>query len=98
MAEQGKERVVIETLDGSLEKAREIILQGIAVEPDSPICRFFLVDVLTKLGEDDAAEQVANEIRGLDSSVSASGLILSYSNDKTIRDRFAANMAKYDLA
>ena len=35
---------------GNLEKAAELLRRGITAEPDSPLCRFYLADVLLEQG------------------------------------------------
>ncbi|HUV21362.1 MAG TPA: tetratricopeptide repeat protein [Gammaproteobacteria bacterium] len=83
---------------GELEKAAELLRRGIAAEPDSPLCRFYLVDVLLAQGNETEAQQIATEIRKLDSSMNGRGLTRSYSNDPGKRDRFLHNLEKLGLA
>jgi TolB-like protein/Tfp pilus assembly protein PilF len=83
---------------GNLEKAAELLRRGITAEPDSPLCRFYLVDVLLEQGNETEAQQIAAEIRKLDSSMNGRGLTRSYSNDASKRDRFLQNLEKLGLA
>lgn len=83
---------------GNLEKAAELLRRGIAAEPDSPLCRFYLADVLLEQGNETEAQQIATEIRKLDSSMNGRGLTRSHSNDASKRDRFLQNLEKLGLA
>ncbi len=87
----------IEQHSGNLEESIEIYQQGVDVEPDSPLCRFYLVDALIELGDEAAAKQVVDEIRELDSSMTARGIVHSCSPDARLRQRFHNNLAKFDL-
>jgi tetratricopeptide (TPR) repeat protein len=82
---------------GNLDAAIPIYQQGIDVEPDSPLCRFYLVDVLMERDDEARAKILADEIRALDGTVTGKGLVWAFSQDKSIRDRFQANLAKFDL-
>jgi tetratricopeptide (TPR) repeat protein len=82
---------------GNLDAAIQVYQQGIDVEPDSPLCRFYLVDVLMERGDDARAKILADEIRALDKTVTGKGLVRAHSKIKSIRDRFQANLAKFDL-
>jgi tetratricopeptide (TPR) repeat protein len=83
---------------GNLGKAEELLRRGIAAEPDSPLCRFYLVDVLLAQGNETEAEQITAEIRKLDKIMNGRGLIRSYSSDAGIRERFLQNLEKSGLA
>ncbi len=48
-------------------------------------------------GDESRAKILADEIRALDETVTGKGLVRAISQDKTIRDRFQANLAKFDL-
>ena len=87
----------IEVANGNLERATEIYRQGLEVEPDSPLCRYFLVDLMVQTGDEPGARQYANEIRALDSSASARGIAHTYSSDPALRDAFAERLKKFDL-
>ena len=88
----------IEVATGSLEKAAELYRQGVAVEPDSPLCRYFLIDIMLQLGDEAAARQYADEIHALDQSVSARGIVQSYSADPELREAFRDRLARFGLA
>ena len=87
----------IEQYDGDLERAIAIYQQGIAVEPDAPLCHFYLVNALMQKGDTAAAQQYADEIRALDSSVNGSGLVHALSQDARLRDEFHENLEKFGL-
>jgi TolB-like protein/Tfp pilus assembly protein PilF len=87
----------IEKIAGNLDGAADIYQHGIDVEPDSPLCRFFLIDVMLDKGDEIKARQLADEIRALDRTVRGRGLVRDYSKNKAIRDRFQANLEKFDL-
>ena len=87
----------IEIAKGNLEKATELLLQGLAVEPDSPVCRFYLVDLMLKLGNETAAKQYADEIHALHPSINGSGVVHSHSIDADKRAAFRASLARFDL-
>jgi len=88
----------IEQYDGNLERAIEIYQQGLAVEPDAPLCRFYLVNALMQKGDTAGAQQYADEIRAVDSSVNGSGLVRALSRDAGLRDEFHANLKQFGLA
>jgi tetratricopeptide (TPR) repeat protein len=88
----------IEQYDGNLERAIEIYQQGLAVEPDAPLCRFYLVNALMQKGDTAGAQQYADEIRAVDSSVNGSGLVRALSQDAGLRDEFHANLKQFGLA
>ena len=87
----------IEQYDGDPERAIAIYRQGLAVEPDAPLCRFYLVNALMQKGDTAGAQQYADEIRALDSSVNGSGLVHALSKDARLRDEFHENLAKFNL-
>ncbi|HKJ53767.1 MAG TPA: BTAD domain-containing putative transcriptional regulator [Gammaproteobacteria bacterium] len=87
----------IEMQTGNSQKAIAIYRQGVEVEPESPLCRFYLVDALCAQGDEAAARVYADEIRALDDSVKGRGLVRSYSGDEKLRRRLRANLEKYDL-
>ena len=87
----------IEQFSGNLDAAIHAYQQGIDVEPDSPLCRFYQIDAMMERGDESRAKNLADEIRALDETVTGKGLVRAISQDKTIRDRFQANLAKFDL-
>jgi len=87
----------IEQLSGDLDKAIAIYRRALAVEVDSPLCRFYLVHALTRKGDLAAAQTLANEIRELDSSVNGSGLVRAYSQDAELRNQFHRHLQQFDL-
>ncbi len=87
----------IEQISGNLDQAIRSYQQGIEVEPDSPLCRFYLIDAMMEQGDEARAKILANEIRALDKTVTGKGLVRSISKDKSIRDRFQAHLEKFDL-
>ncbi len=87
----------IEVAFGNLERAADIYRQGLAVEAESPLCRFFLVDLMMQIGNEVAARQYADEIRALDKSVTARGLVRTYSSDPSVRDAFHSRLDKFGL-
>ena len=87
----------LEKVAGNLDKAAEIYQQGIDVEPDSPLCRFYLLDVMCDKGDQSSARRLADEIRALDKAVTGRGLVQAYSYDRTLRDRVRANFESYEL-
>jgi hypothetical protein len=48
-------------------------------------------------GDPVSAQAYADEIRALDNTVRGNGLVHSFSSDPDLRERFAANLAKFDL-
>ena len=54
--------------------------------------------VLALLGDETRAQQLASEIRALDSSVTGKGLVHANSSDPDERQRFHDNLARFDLA
>jgi TolB-like protein/cytochrome c-type biogenesis protein CcmH/NrfG len=87
----------IEQYSGNLDAAIPIYEKGIKVEPDSPLCRFYLIHALMEKGDTAGASRLAGEIRALDKSVSGKGLVRSLSMDKGLRDLFQAHLEKFDL-
>ncbi len=87
----------IEVADGNLERAAEIYRQGLEVEPDSPLCRYFLVDLMLQMGDEAGARHYADEIRALDKSASARGIAHTYSGDPALREAFTERLRKFDL-
>jgi TolB-like protein/Flp pilus assembly protein TadD len=81
----------------NLDLAIEIFQHGLDVEPDSPLCRFDLIDALMEKGDQARARQLADEIRALDKSVTGRGIVHANSCDATERQRFHDNLAKFDL-
>jgi TolB-like protein/Tfp pilus assembly protein PilF len=87
----------IEKKSGNLERAIVCFQRGLEVEPESPLCRFYLIDALMEQGDETRAQQLANEIRALDSSVTGRGLVHANSSDPGERRRFHDNLAKFGL-
>ena len=87
----------VEQYRGNLGEAVQIMQQGVEVEPDSPLCRFYLIHALMELGDEAGARRCANEIRSLDRDVVGRGFVRSQSIDPAIRKRFQANLEKFDL-
>jgi tetratricopeptide (TPR) repeat protein len=87
----------IEQNAGDLDEAIQSYQQGINVEPDSPLCRFYLVHALMEQGDETRAKILADEIRALDQTATGKGIVRSISQDKSIRDRFQASLDKFDL-
>jgi TolB-like protein/Tfp pilus assembly protein PilF len=87
----------IEQNAGDLDEAIQSYQQGIDVEPDSPLCRFYLIDAMLERGDETRAKILAEEIRALDQTVTGKGIVRSISQDKSIRDRFQASLDKFDL-
>ena len=87
----------IEKKCGNLDLAIELFQQGLNVEPDAPLCRFYLIDALMEKGDEKRAQQFADEIRALDKSVTGKGLVHSNSYCAKERQRFHDNLAKFDL-
>jgi len=88
----------IEVAEGNLARAAELYRAGLAVEPESPLCRFFLVDLMLQSGNVDGARRYADEIRALDPQVTGRGIALTYSADPALREAFRERLAKFDLA
>ena len=87
----------IEMQTGNPQKAISIYRQGVEVEAESPLCRFYLVDALFAQGDEATARIYADEIRALDESVKGRGLVRSYSADQNLRQRLRANLEIFDL-
>ena len=87
----------VEQANGDLEEAVQTMRQGIEVEPDSPLCRFYLINALMELGDEAGARHFANEIRALDRDMVGRGFVRAQSVDPTIRNRFQAHLEKFDL-
>ena len=87
----------IEQIDGDLDQAIAIYQRGIAVEPDSTLCRFYLVNALMQKGDTGAAQKLADEIRTLDPSINGSGFVRAYSMEPAVRDQFHQHLAQFDL-
>jgi adenylate cyclase len=79
---------------GDLDKAIAKFSKGIEIEPESPLCRYYLIDALMDAGREKEARACADEIRELDSAFSISGMLLSHSHNKDIREEFRANLEK----
>jgi adenylate cyclase len=82
---------------GDLEKAIEMFRKGVEVEPESPLCRYYLIDALMDAGRETEAQAYADEIRALGSSFRISGMLLSHSHDKDVRERYRAHLKKVGL-
>ena len=87
----------IEKISGNLDLAIELFQLGLDVEPDAPLCQFYLIDALMEKGDEVRARQLAEEIRALDKSVTGKGLVHSSSYDARERQRFHDNLAKFNL-
>jgi|GEM_PF-429804 len=87
----------IEKKCGSLDLAIENFQQGIEVEPDAPLCRFLMIDALMEKGGESRAQQLADEIRTLDKSMTGKGIVHCNSFDAGERQRFHDNLAKFSL-
>ncbi|MDH3448188.1 MAG: tetratricopeptide repeat protein [Gammaproteobacteria bacterium] len=87
----------IELFSGNLERAIELYQQGIQVEPDSPLGRFYLIDAMLENSDEAAARILADEIRSLDAETTGKGLVHVFSYDREKRNRFEAHLAKFDL-
>jgi TolB-like protein/lipoprotein NlpI len=87
----------IEQYDGDLDQAIAIYRQGLAVEPDSPLCRFYLIHALMQRGDVAAAQILADEIRALDTGVNGNGLVRTLSLDVAMRDAFHASLETFGL-
>ena len=87
----------IEQFDGDLDQAIAIYKQATAVEPDSTLCRFYLVHALMQKGDASAAQKFADEIHALDSSANGGGLARAVSKDATVRDAFHSDLEKFGL-
>ena len=87
----------IEKQSGNLDLAIDFIQQGLDVEPDSPLCRFYLIDALMDKGDEARARQLADEIKALDKAVTGKGLVHACSYDAGERQRFHDNLAKFGL-
>ena len=79
------------------DKAAEKYRQGVAVEPDSPLCRYYLIDLLMEHGDEATAQKYADEIRALDKSVNARGIAHGFSADPALRQKFQDHLARFDL-
>ena len=87
----------IAQIQGDYETAAHCYQQGIDVEPDSPLCRFYLIDVMMEQGNETRARELADEISALDRQVKGRGMVRTLSQDKALRERFRANLEKFDL-
>ena len=83
---------------GNPGRAIELLRQGVAVEVESPLVRFYLASALLDKGDRAGARAVANEIRRLDKHVTGSGVVRSYSQDEVERGRFLQNLESLGLA
>ncbi len=84
-------------LEGNPNESIQIYRKGIDVEPESPLCRFYLIDVLMEIGDITNAQKIADEIRALDDSANGKGLVQAFSSNAVIRESFRANLARFDL-
>jgi TolB-like protein/Tfp pilus assembly protein PilF len=82
---------------GSLDEAIRSYQLGIDVEPDSPLCRFYLIDAMMEQGDETRAKILADEIRALDQTVTGKGLVRAVSHEKSIRDSFQVHLEKFDV-
>jgi tetratricopeptide (TPR) repeat protein len=87
----------IEQFDGNIDKAIAIYQQGVAVEPDSTLCRLYLVHALMQKGDRETARQLADEIKLIDPGANGSGLVRSLSNDPSMRQAFRESLEAFDL-
>jgi len=88
---------LLEQYDGDLDKAIAIFQQGLAVEPDSPLCRFYLVHALMQNGDRAGAQELADEIRALDASINGNGLVRAMSINARLRDAFHSDLEIFGL-
>jgi len=79
---------------GDINKAIETYQKAVDIEPESPLCRFYLMDSLVEADRLNDATRCAENIRNLDNSFRVSGLILGYSHNKKERKRFQLNLEK----
>ncbi len=84
-------------MQGNLDKAADLLQQGLAVEPESTVCRFYLIDVMLQKGDGAAAKQLADEIRELDPSINARGVVHAYSIDPDLRHSFQQRLSQFGL-
>jgi len=84
-------------LEGNPGESVQFYRKGIDVEPESPLCRFYLIDALMEIGDITNAQILADEIRALDSSVNGKGLVQTFSENEAIRESFRANLAYFEL-
>ena len=84
----------IEQHIGSQENAIKLIRQAIEVEPDSPLARFYLINVLLEQGDEAEARQLAEEIRVLDKSINGKGMVRMHSQNPARREGFQINLVK----
>ncbi|RLA15723.1 MAG: hypothetical protein DRQ59_00710 [Gammaproteobacteria bacterium] len=80
--------------EGRLQEAKVAYRQGIDMEPESPLLRVHLIDVLLKDGQAEEAHKIAEEIRALDGDFKVSGIVRGNSSEPVERARFKANMEK----
>lgn len=71
--------------------------QGVEIEPDSPLCRYYLIDALIESGAEADAQRLAGEVRALDESFRATGIIRIHSHDRAERARFRNNLARVGI-
>jgi TolB-like protein/DNA-binding SARP family transcriptional activator/lipoprotein NlpI len=79
---------------GDLDKAIAAFRKGVEIEPESPLCRYYLIDALMDAGREKEARACADEIRALDSRFRISGMLHSHSHNKDIREGYRANLEK----
>jgi TolB-like protein/Tfp pilus assembly protein PilF len=79
---------------GLLQKAIDTYRRSVEIEPNSPICRFYLMDALIEAGKEDEANRLAREINALDTGMKVEGLVRTFHHDKNERNRFRENLAK----
>ena len=77
---------------GQIDKAIEIHQRSVDLEPDSPVARFYLVNVLLEAGDETKARIVADEIRAIDKMSGIAMIVREFSHDKKMRDRIKANL------
>ena len=86
-----------ELLRGNRARAIEIFRRGIEAEPDSPLCRFFLLHALMENGDAVEAGKVAEQIRRIDAMANGRGLLRAVSCDAGTAARFRASLERFDL-
>ncbi len=88
---------VIDLCSGRILEAIETLEKAIAIEPESPLCRLYLINVLIEIGETDKPWSVAQEIKELDDSFRIRGLLRTHSYDKKECERFRNNLLSVGL-
>ena len=89
---------IVDLFFGQVDEAIAKFEQGTEIEPESPLCWYYLIDALIEAGAAAEAQQLAEEVRGMDEYFCATGIIRMHNYDPAERNRFRRNLESVGLS